>query len=51
LWLIHGPKVSEQTRYVLRDLLGRAKREQASVPHLAELTARWEAAIAELQTS
>jgi ketopantoate reductase len=50
LWLIHGPKVSEQTRYVLRDLLGRATRQQASVPHLAELTARWEASLAELQT-
>lgn len=51
LWLIHGPKVSEQTRYVVRDLLGRAKREKASLPNLEELTARWEASIAELQPS
>jgi hypothetical protein len=49
LWLEHGPKVSEQTRYVLRDLLGRAKRQHAQMPNLAELTARWEASIAELQ--
>jgi ketopantoate reductase len=49
LWLIHGPKVSEQTRYVLRDLLARAKRQQVALPNLAELTARWEKSLAELQ--
>jgi ketopantoate reductase len=42
LWLIHGPKVGEQTRYVLHDLLARAKGAGVAVPHLAKLTSRWE---------
>lgn len=43
LWLIHGPKVADQTNYVLRDLLARAKRDELPVPHLEALTQRWEA--------
>jgi hypothetical protein len=42
LWLIHGPKVGEQTRYVLHELLARAARDKLPVPHLAKLTSRWE---------
>jgi hypothetical protein len=43
LWLIHGPKVSEQTRYVLRELLERAAHEGTPLEALAQLTERWEA--------
>jgi ketopantoate reductase len=45
LWLIHGPKVSEQTRYVLRILLERAAREGTPLDAMAQLMARWEASL------
>jgi ketopantoate reductase len=49
LWLIHGPKVTEQTRYFLREVLERAEREGAPLQYLAQLTARWEAEVSALQ--
>jgi ketopantoate reductase len=43
LWRQHGPKVREQTGYVLRDLLARAQRQGRSVPALTQLYATWQA--------
>jgi ketopantoate reductase len=43
LWRQHGPKVREQTGYVLRDMLERAQRQGRSVPALTTLYAVWQA--------
>jgi ketopantoate reductase len=43
LWRQHGPKVREQTGYVLRDMLERAQRQGRSVPALTQLYAAWQA--------
>ena len=43
LWLVHGPKITAQTGYCLRELLLRAERAGTPLPELAKLTARWRA--------
>jgi hypothetical protein len=43
LWFVHGPKVSAQTGYFLRELLARAARAGRPLPELTKLAARWEA--------
>jgi ketopantoate reductase len=49
LWLVHGPKITEQTRHFLGEVLARAEREHRPLPHLVKLTARWEAEAPPLQ--
>jgi ketopantoate reductase len=44
LWLIHGPKIDEQTAFVLNELIGRADRMNVPLEHLTTLTARWQTA-------
>jgi ketopantoate reductase len=46
LWRDHGPKITEQTRFALNQLLERAERAHAPLEHLALLTRRWSAALA-----
>jgi hypothetical protein len=43
LWRQHGPKVREQTGFVLRDMLERAQRQGRSIPALTQLYAVWQA--------
>jgi ketopantoate reductase len=43
LWLVHGPKISAQTGYFVRELLARAERAGRPLPALAELNARCQA--------
>lgn len=43
LWLVHGPKITAQTGYFLRELLARATRAGKPMPELTKLAARWEA--------
>jgi hypothetical protein len=51
LWLIHGPKLTAQTRHFLHEVLARAERAHSPLRYLAELTARWEAEAPQLQPS
>jgi hypothetical protein len=46
LWRDHGPKITEQTRFALNQLLERAARAHAPLEHLARLTQHWNAALA-----
>ncbi|MET0390541.1 MAG: 2-dehydropantoate 2-reductase N-terminal domain-containing protein [Polyangiales bacterium] len=47
LWLAHGPKVHDQTRHWLNELLSRAAHAHTTLPALSELRGRWLAACAE----
>ena len=42
VWRYHGPKISPQTDYVVRDLLERAQRAAVSLTVLPVLFARWQ---------
>jgi ketopantoate reductase len=44
LWQTHGPKIDEQTAFVLNELIGRADRMHVPLEHLSTLTVRWQVA-------
>lgn len=41
VWRIHGPKIHEQTRFVLEGLLQRARRDGHALPNLSHVHKRW----------
>jgi hypothetical protein len=44
VWRHHGPKISQQTDYVVRDLLARGSAQSLPMFELRRLFARWQAA-------